>query len=154
MFAPLAKHIFPSRGLSRFASKRAISRYQVDRFKSTSAQSDEMEESPRSCAFDKNGESTAEVVSFPSSTAGTIAESKPVILNSKEHAVGYLGRVLNARVYDAAIETELQEATNLSAVSTSKAFWRRASFSAAKLLIVPRLCFEIPAFEKQCASQT
>ena len=54
-----------------------------------------------------------EVVEFPDSAE----ESKPVLLNSKEHAVGYLSKVLNARVYDAAIETELQHAKNLSAVS-------------------------------------
>jgi len=40
--------------------------------------------------------------------------AKPVLLNSKEHAVGYLGKVLNARVYEAAIETKLQLASNLS----------------------------------------
>ena len=40
--------------------------------------------------------------------------AKPVLLNSKEHAVGYLGKVLNARVYEAAIETKLQLATNMS----------------------------------------
>ena len=39
---------------------------------------------------------------------------KPVLLNSKEHAVGYLNRILNARVYEAAIETKLQYANNLS----------------------------------------
>jgi hypothetical protein len=44
-------------------------------------------------------------------------EYQPLILNAKEHAVGYLSRILNARVYEAAIETELQHAKNLSAVS-------------------------------------
>ena len=39
---------------------------------------------------------------------------KPVLLNAKQHVVGYLSRILNARVYDAAIETELQHAKNLS----------------------------------------
>ena len=53
-----------------------------------------------------------EVIEFPDS----VEESKPVLLNSKEHAVGYLSKVLNARVYDAAIESELQHAKNLSAV--------------------------------------
>lgn len=43
--------------------------------------------------------------------------SQPVLLNAKVHAVGYLSKILNARVYEAAIETELQFATNLSAVS-------------------------------------
>jgi threonine dehydratase len=39
---------------------------------------------------------------------------KPILLNAKEHVVGYLSRILNARVYDAAIETQLQHAKNLS----------------------------------------
>jgi hypothetical protein len=30
---------------------------------------------------------------------------------------GYLGRILNAKVYDVAVETELQHAKNLSVVS-------------------------------------
>ena len=61
----------------------------------------------------KLGSSTA-----ASSTANLIEkeESIPVLLNSKEHAVGYLSKILNARVYDAAIETDLQEAKNLSSV--------------------------------------
>ena len=72
-----------------------------------------------------------EVVRFPSSAKSKLSaaaaapstssinvkdESIPVLLNSKEHAVGYLSKILNARVYDAAIETELQEAKNLSSV--------------------------------------
>lgn len=60
-----------------------------------------------------------EMIRFPSSESGksTVMESTtPVLLNSKEHAVGYLSKILNARVYDAAIETELQEAKNLSTV--------------------------------------
>ena len=44
----------------------------------------------------------------------TTTTDKPVLLNAKEHVVGYLSRILNARVYDAAIETELQHAKNLS----------------------------------------
>jgi len=54
-----------------------------------------------------------EVVSFPSSEN---EEDKPILLNSKEHAVGYLSKILNARVYDAAIETQLQHAHSLSEV--------------------------------------
>jgi hypothetical protein len=67
-----------------------------------------------------------EVVRFPSSkqvkkpivaaASNDKEDSVPVLLNSKEHAVGYLSKILNARVYDAAIETELQEAKNLSSV--------------------------------------
>ncbi len=50
--------------------------------------------------------------------------SKPVLLNAKVHAVGYLSKILNARVYEAAIETELQFATNLSAVSNNHHSYR------------------------------
>jgi hypothetical protein len=62
----------------------------------------------------------SEVISFPAvdkSSAAYNTEMKPVLLNPKEHVVGYLSKILNARVYDAAIETELQHAKNLSAVS-------------------------------------
>lgn len=65
--------------------------------------------------FDENGDAadsgTTELVSFP----GDEGEGKPILLNAKEHAVGYLSRILNARVYEAAIETDLQHAKNLSA---------------------------------------
>ena len=62
-------------------------------------------------------ETHTEVVSFPvTGDAPEQVDSKPVLLNSKEHAVGYLSRILNARVYEAAVETDLQEAKNLSAV--------------------------------------
>jgi hypothetical protein len=54
----------------------------------------------------------AELISFPTKDG----EGKPVLLNAQEHAVGYLSKILNARVYDAARETELQHAKNLSAV--------------------------------------
>ena len=104
----------------KIVSGRALSSSQLYRFKST-AESSEEDAASHSYSFDKNGESTAEVVSFPSSNmkagAGTKqSDSKPILLNAKEHAVGYLGRILNARVYEAAIETELQEAKNLSSV--------------------------------------
>ena len=82
-----------------------------------------------------NGETTSksasEVVSFPTTAnpSGEIKstrdlyspdnemEYQPIMLNAKDHAVGYLNRILNARVYEAAIETELQHAKNLSTVS-------------------------------------
>lgn len=82
------------------------------RLKSSSAS----EEDSHSYAFDENGE-TAEFIDFPAS-GGTASERerKPILLNAKEHAVGYLSKILNARVYDAAIETDLQEAKNLSVV--------------------------------------
>jgi hypothetical protein len=63
--------------------------------------------------------SASEVISYPATanpSPHNNIEDKPVLLNSKEHAVGYLNRILNARVYEAAIETELQYAENLSAV--------------------------------------
>jgi hypothetical protein len=55
-----------------------------------------------------------EMIQFPSSQ--NQEEGQPLLLNAKEHAVGYLSRILNARVYEAAIETELQYAANLSSV--------------------------------------
>lgn len=63
----------------------------------------------------KSSQPMEEVVTFPSSNAE--GEEVPILLNSKEHAVGYLSKILNARVYEAAIETKLQEAKNLSSVS-------------------------------------
>jgi len=54
-------------------------------------------------------DSAQEYIEFP-------AKEKPVLLNAKEHVVGYLSKILNARVYDVAVETELQHAKNLSAV--------------------------------------
>jgi hypothetical protein len=82
-----------------------------------------------------------EVVRFPSSSNPkqpvtvtsslndpTNKESVPVLLNSKEHAVGYLSKILNARVYDAAIETELQEAKNLSTVRKTRILRSASSF--------------------------
>lgn len=74
---------------------------------------------PEVYPFDENGNAGAEVVKFPSVDRDDPTynvDDKPVLLNSKEHAVGYLSRILNARVYEAAIETELQHAKNLSAV--------------------------------------
>jgi len=59
----------------------------------------------------KSSQPVEDYVSFPSS--GDENEG-PVLLNSKEHAVGYLSKVLNARCYDAAIVTQLQDAKNLS----------------------------------------
>ena len=36
---------------------------------------------------------------------------------SSQKLCGYLGKILNAKVYDVAVETELQHAKNLSQVS-------------------------------------
>ena len=56
---------------------------------------------------------------------GGAQSTKPVLLNAKEHVVGYLSRILNARVYDAAIETDLQHAKNLSAALKNTVLLKR-----------------------------
>jgi hypothetical protein len=92
---------------------RSVASSTAWRFKSSSAIP---QEDSHSYAFDENGE-TAEFIDFPVSGKNTNDSIKqPVLLNAKEHAVGYLSKILNARVYDAAIETDLQEAKNLSSV--------------------------------------
>lgn len=70
----------------------------------------------------ENDNPADEVVGFPSDEKGV---EVPVLLNSKEHAVGYLSKVLNARVYEASIETELQHAKNLSALLNNKVYLKR-----------------------------
>jgi len=90
-----------------------------------------------SCRTTENNQtktSAEEIVAFPTTTSSTANSSsgnvgrdvhspdnemeyKPILLNANEHAVGYLNRILNARVYEAAIETELQYAKNISSVS-------------------------------------
>mmetsp|Transcript_50206 Transcript_50206/g.56078 ORF Transcript_50206/g.56078 Transcript_50206/m.56078 type:complete len:609 (+) Transcript_50206:31-1857(+) len=87
-----------------------------------------------SCRTTENNQtktSAEEIVAFPTTTSSTANSSsgnvgrdvhspdnemeyKPILLNANEHAVGYLNRILNARVYEAAIETELQYAKNIS----------------------------------------
>lgn len=74
---------------------------------------------------------TTEIIEFPASsvsgrhpaspmmytrktTSVRPTTTQPVLLNASEHVVGYLSKILNARVYDACIETELQHAKNLS----------------------------------------
>ena len=64
------------------------------------------------------------VVTTPSTTHDNRID-KPVLLNSKEHAVGYLGRILNARVYEAAVETKLQYAVNLSSLLQNNVYLKR-----------------------------
>ena len=73
----------------------------------------------------KTPQVASEAVSFT-------GQEKPVILNSKEHVVGYLSKILSARVYDAAIETELQHAKNLSEVCV----WLRVNVSYVETLLV------------------
>ena len=71
----------------------------------------------------KAGRTSASDVKTFSTVAETSYENEiSHDLNSFEHQpkeqdVGYLNRILNARVYEAAIETELQYANNLSVVS-------------------------------------
>jgi hypothetical protein len=96
----------------------------TSRFKSTweTRDKEEAHQSNHHYAFDENGETAAiptETVPFPASNPRDPEEMEyqPILLNAKEHAVGYLSRILNARVYEAAIETELQHAKNLSSVS-------------------------------------
>jgi len=95
------------------------------RYKSSGAAEKEPNGSlhPEVYPFDEDGNAaSAEVVKFPAvdrENPTYNSETTPVLLNSKEHAVGYLSRILNARVYEAAIETDLQHARNLSAVRRS-----------------------------------
>lgn len=69
----------------------------------------------------KSSQPMEEIVSFPSSSEPN--HETPVLLNSKQHAVGYLSKILNARVYDTAIETQLQEAKSLSMVRIVSILW-------------------------------
>lgn len=69
-----------------------------------------------------------EIVDFPAvnpEDPNYNKDTKPVLLNKKEHVVGYLSRILNARVYDAAIETDLQFATNLSNLLKNNIYLKR-----------------------------
>lgn len=68
-------------------------------------------------SYQQDDEGVKDVVNFPSSSKLNQGQDEaPVLLNSKEHAIGYLNRILNARVYEAAIETKLQHAKSLSMV--------------------------------------
>jgi hypothetical protein len=104
-----------SRNVGKTLESRVLSAHTTTRFQSSSLPESD-EKSLHSYAFDENGEAADDIVSFPVTGKDDQREDKPVLLNSKEHAVGYLSKILNARVYEAAIETELQEAKNLSAV--------------------------------------
>ena len=66
---------------------------------------------------DSNNDELKSPQSISSSVEEDEMEYQHVPLDANEHAVGYLNRILNARVYEAAIETELQYAKNLSTVS-------------------------------------
>jgi hypothetical protein len=102
---------------------RLLSPVSTQRFKSSTAGAAENDAGgglhPEVYPFDEDGNAGKEVINFPAvdrQQPSYNSDTKPVLLNSKEHAVGYLSRILNARVYEAAIETELQHAKNLSAV--------------------------------------
>ena len=89
-----------------------------------------------STAADSNGSMTStessEVLPFPVAATASpdVNIENQVSLNSKERRVGYLNRILNARVYEAAIETELQHAENLSNVSSISYSWTLVSLVA------------------------
>jgi len=48
-----------------------------------------------------------------------------MFLSPDKHAVGYLSKILNARVYDACIETDLQYAHNLSSILGNEVYLKR-----------------------------
>ena len=84
------------------------------------------------------GTTTSEVISYPATpdpSPDNNATEQPVLLNSKEHVVGYLNRILNARVYEAAVETDLQYAENLSEVRLHTNVGEDVSFRASIGLI-------------------
>lgn len=68
-------------------------------------------------------ETVKELINFPSSSSES--HESPVLLNAKEHAIGYLSKILNARVYEAAIETKLQYAHNLSSLLNNTVLLKR-----------------------------
>ena len=125
----VSRHIQGSARLGGGTRKRAtdstigvssLSSFQT-RFKSTAAAQDSTSSSDSTNSSGKSQQQSqqllssedSEFISFPVKAGD---EQHPVLLNAQEHAVGYLSKILNARVYDAAIETELQHAKNLSAV--------------------------------------
>jgi len=105
------------------------------RLKSSSAVDDVSD----SYGFDKNGETT-EYISFPTAGDKNQPENMPILLNAQEHAVGYLSKILNARVYEAAIETELQEAKNLSSVCRME-MWFLSTHPIVLIIILIRPFF-------------
>ena len=83
------------------------------RYKSTVPERESGEQSYQQQKQSSERPPNSEMISFPT----VDGEGQPVLLNAQEHAVGYLSKILNARVYDVARETRLQEAKNLSNVS-------------------------------------
>jgi hypothetical protein len=124
MLSLTAKQLFSRRVVARrFLDFRVVSTSTTTiRSKSSSRVTEESSETDgHNYAFDKDGEARTDTIQFPTvdreSPSYNIEE--PILLNAKEHAVGYLSRVLNARVYEAAVETDLQHAKNLSSVRHS-----------------------------------
>jgi len=81
-----------------------------------------------------------EYIKFPTSTDKGDMDL-PVLLNSKEHAIGYLSKILNARVYDVAVETKLQHAKNLSAVRKCAAYFYYQLYPSAMILSISMVGF-------------
>lgn len=107
----IGEHRYKSSSLESYVEEQTATK------KSRADTSNESSHHPYVFPFDENG--NAEVINFPAVDRNSPtynSDTKPVLLNAKEHAVGYLSRILNARVYEAAIETDLQHAKNLSAV--------------------------------------
>ena len=146
MLSSSAQHLLSRRAIAKALLNSGVlssNRATRTRSKSTVSDSSPRESSSYSYPFDENGEATSEVVTFPAGDKDSpsyASRSKPILLNAKEHAVGYLSRILNARVYEAAIETDLQHAKNLSAVSAN--FLTSLPPDMYDLLIVPKSAFE------------
>ena len=159
MLASAAKQLFAKKiGLRNVLESRvlATTSNSCRRYKSTSPLEDDASKGNAAYKypFDENGEASTDVLSFPFGSKDEGSELKPVILNAKEHAVGYLSRILNARVYEAAIETELQEATNLSTVSNFLLIMLEVGFfflSSSDLFWHP---FQLAASQKHGSSET
>ena len=117
MFSTPAKHFLRRIEARSLLGSRVFLSNSTARFNSSSSVQEADEEVPQTYSFGKDGQAATDIVSFPvGGKQAKLVESQPVLLNSKEHAVGYLSRILNARVYEAALETELQQAENLSTV--------------------------------------
>lgn len=106
---------------------------------SSSSSSSDAQQQPHQYSLNEDGDvpvpptnttqpQNSEFINFPASSSSSSSssdsrqkggnlETQPLLLNAKEHVVGYLSRILNARVYDVAVETDLQHAKNLSTVS-------------------------------------
>lgn len=99
MFSTTTKFFFRNAPAARFIARAETASATTFRFKSTQASLDEGGDlGPR---------------------PDTGGETSSLLMPSEKYPVGYLSKILSAKVYDAAVETELQEAENLSSVSPS-----------------------------------